>query len=77
MDHCTEAVNPVCVIKPKKKCEHLHCKDCKRHLCPVCKQHYRVMIFSESPEGCSTNCVKITHDDTQPWQPPGVRSVVE
>lgn len=76
---CTEAINLACKLpsRGKLRCKKLHCKDCGRHLCPVCKQHYKVMIFSEDPEGCSTNCVKITHNDTAPWQPPGVKAVVE
>lgn len=73
-DNCDDAVGAVCV---DDQCHKDKCYKCNKHLCPVCGRHYKVMIFADRPDGCSTKCVKKSTGDTQPWQPPSVRSVVE
>lgn len=73
-DNCDDAVGAVCV---DEHCSKAKCSKCGRHLCPVCGRHYKVMIFADRSDGCSTQCVKESTGDTRPWQPPGARSVIE
>lgn len=71
---CGEAVTEVCTFftrgDAKDPCgKRKHCGTCKKHLCPVCGGHYRMMIFAESETGCCNACVKITNNDTEPFYP--------
>lgn len=50
-------------------CPKRRCIKCHRHLCPVCQRHYGVMAYVEDERGCCVQCVKVSTNDTLPWQP--------
>lgn len=67
---CPAAVNTIC---RDETCTKLHCEVCLRHTCPVCGKHYRVAIFAGDPKGCSTECIKVTNNDIEPFLPDHIK----
>lgn len=72
-DLCKGALGTMC---EDPDCDKDVCMLCGRHICPVDNRHYKIMIYADTL-GCTTECYKLATGDTKPWQPPGVRSVVE